>query len=130
MLKANPYRNAELDTASPEDSVALLYDGARRFIDQGIIALQKSDYEETNKQISKAQRILTELAAALNFDAGPIAQDLLRLYDYWFWRLGQGVIHKDPEMFREVSAVLADMRDAWAQAARQVRAERGLRAHG
>lgn len=130
MEKANQYRNYELDTASPEDSVALLYDGARRFVDRALVALEKSDYEQVNHNVSKAQRILSELAAALNFEAGSMAQDLFRLYEYWIWRLRQGLIHKDPACFREVSGVLADMREAWAEAARQVRTQRGLRAHG
>lgn len=124
------YRNYQLDTAGLEDSIPLLYDGARRFVDQAQVALEAGDYFQVSQNTGKAQRILSELAASLNMDAGGIAANLYQLYDYWVWRLGQGLIQKNPDAFREVSAALGDMRDAWADAARQVRAQRSLRAHG
>lgn len=126
----NQYRNYQLDTSGPEDSVALIYDGTRRFVDQALLALQAKDYAQVSHYVGKAQQILGELAANLNHDA-EISKNLAQLYEYWTWRLGQGLIKQDPEAFKEVSAVLADMRDAWADAARQVRVQRAaLRAHG
>lgn len=119
------YRTYQATTVAPEDRVALLYDGTRRFVDQALRALEREDYEEVSRQVGKAQRILEELSAALNFDAGQLAENLFLLYDYWSWRLGQGLIHKDPAAFREVSAALDDMHGAWVEAAKAVRAQRG-----
>lgn len=119
------YRIYQAETVPPEDRVALLYDGTRRFVDRALRALEREDYEEVSRNVGKAQRILEELSAALNFEAGQIAENLFLLYDYWSWRLGQGLIHKDPSAFREVSAALADMHEAWVEAAKAVRAQRG-----
>lgn len=127
----NQYRRAEVETASPEEAIVLLYDGARRFIDQALKALEEGDYATVSRYTGKAQAIFTELTCALNLEAGPIAGNLAQLYDYWNWRLGQGMMHKDPEAFREISAVVGDLREAWAEAVRQVRAQRGaLAQHG
>jgi flagellar protein FliS len=127
----NQYQKNQVETASPEDLVVMLYDGARRFTDQALAALQQERYQDVSLYTGKAQRILAELQATLNFEAGgEIAHNLNRLYDYWIWRLSQGILKKDQDAFREVSATLADMRDAWAEAAKQVRAQRGMRSFG
>jgi len=126
----NQYRTYQVDTANREDFVALLYDGARRFTDQALAALQSGRPGEVNLYTGKAQRIFAELTASLNYDAGEISANLAKLYDYWSWRLGQGLIHKDSEAFREVSATLLDLHGAWVEAARQVRAARGARSGG
>lgn len=126
----NQYKAYQAETASPEEVVVLLYDGARRFTDQALVALEEGNFAEVSLNVGKAQRIFTELSNSLNFSAGDIAGNLWKLYDYWSWRLSQGLLKKDAEAFREVSAVLVDMHGAWAEAARQVRAQRGARALG
>lgn len=121
----NQYRSIQAETVAPEDRVALLYDGARRFVDQAAQALHEQDYEQVSHFVGKAQRILEELSGALNFDAGQMAENLFALYEYWAWRLSQGVIKKDDAAFAEVSAALMDMHGAWLEVAKQVRAQRG-----
>lgn len=126
----NQYRSYQVETVSPEDQIVLLYEGARRFIDRAVAALETQDYGEVSTNVGKAQQILAELSGALNFEAGEIAENLYRLYDYWSWRLSQGLIKKDAGALREVSAAVADMTEAWAEAARQVRAQRSVRTIG
>lgn len=123
----NQYRSIQADTVPPEDRVALLYDGARRFVDQAMQALQAENHSEVSNYVGKAQRILEELSGALNFEAGEMAENLFLLYEYWTWRLGQGVVKQEPEAFKEVSAALMDMHGAWVEAAKQIRAQRGAR---
>jgi flagellar secretion chaperone FliS len=125
MYGLQQYRGYQAETAGPEEQVALLYDGARRFTDKALAALEKADFEQVSHYTVKAQRILEELSAALNFEAGEVSGNLFKLYDWWLRRLSHALIHKDASAFQEVSAALSDMQEAWAQAARQVRAERG-----
>jgi flagellar protein FliS len=126
----NPYRKLQQEATTPEDSVALVYDGARLLVDQALAALEAKNYEAMSLHTGKAQMVFSELTASLNFDAGEIAKNLSQLYEYWGWRLSQGLIHKDPAPFREVSQVLSEMRDAWADAARQMRMQRAVRVGG
>lgn len=126
----NQYRSYQVQTSAPEDQIALLYDGARRFVDQAAAAVEAQDYPLVSEKVGKAQRIFTELTAMLNFEAGEVADNLARLYEYWNWRLTQGLIHKDVEAFREVSATVADLGAAWAEAAKAVRAQRSGQALG
>ncbi len=126
----NQYKTYQVQTTAPEDQVALLYEGAQRFIDKAALALQAGKYDEVSAYVGRAQQIFTELRTALNPEAGEIARNLDRLYDYWTWRLSQGLIKKDIEAFREVSGTVGDMAATWKEAARQVRAQRGARASG
>jgi len=127
----NQYKSLQVATASREDLVPMLYDGARRFTDLAKLALQARQYEQVAVNVGKAQRILTELSLGLNFEAGgDLARNLEKLYEYWSWRLGQGLVNRDAECFEEVSTVLSDMHGAWVEAAKQVRASRSSVAHG
>jgi flagellar protein FliS len=127
----NQYRTYQAETAGPEERVVLLYDGARRFTDQALQGLHTANYEAVGLYTGKAQRILEELLTSLNFEAGgEIAANLARLYDYWIWRLSQGLLHKEEAAFAEVSAALLEMHAAWAEAARKVRTDRGARSVG
>lgn len=124
MRSLQQYQSYQVETASREEGVVMCYDGARRFTDLALAALEGEDYAGVSLNTGKAQRLLEELQGCLDMEASPISKDLWRLYDYWIWRLGQGLLKKDPAAFREVSAVLGEMREAWAEAARQVRAGR------
>ncbi|HWI63605.1 MAG TPA: flagellar export chaperone FliS [Symbiobacteriaceae bacterium] len=127
----NQYKSLQVATSSREDLVAMLYDGARRFTDLARVALQAKQYEQVAVNVGKAQRILTELSVTLNFEVGgEMARNLEKLYEYWSWRLGQGLMHKDGKCFDEVSAVLSDMHEVWVEAAKQVKASRAAVAHG
>lgn len=126
----NQYKTYQVNTATPGEQIVILYEGAQRFIEKAARALEAQDYAAVSLNVGKAQQIFAELAASLNFDAGDIAHNLNRLYDYWSWRLGQGLIHKDLEAFREVSAMVGDMAAAWAEAVKQALTQRGVRVSG
>lgn len=124
MNQVQQYQTYQVQTASPGEQVALLYEGARRFTDLAQKGLENGRLDEVSLYTGKAQRILEELAACLNPEAGEVAQHLDQLYDYWCWRLGQGLIKRDGAAYREVSAVLGEMAEAWREAARSLKAQR------
>lgn len=124
------YKAYQVETMPPEQQVVALYEGARRFIDRAALALEQGDLPEVSVNVGKAQQIFAELSASLNFEAGEIARNLERLYEYWSWRLSQGLMKKDVQAFREVSATVGDLAEAWSEAARQVRAQRGAAHRG
>lgn len=121
----NQYRSYQVESASPEDLIILLYDGARRFVDKALVGLEHEDYAAVSLFAGKAQRILEELMVTLDTEnGGEIAQNLSSLYEYWIWRLSEGLMKKEAQAFREVSAALTDMNEAWQEAAKQVKALR------
>jgi flagellar secretion chaperone FliS len=124
------YRSYQTETVGPEEQVALLYGGTVRFVDQALANLEAGNLEAASRYTGRAQEILGELSASLDLTVGEVAQNLFRLYDYWIWRLSQGLMQRDATAYREVSTALADMQEGWAQAARSVRTQRAVASGG
>lgn len=117
------YRQTQVQTAPPEQLVLMLYDGAIRFLEQARTLMQAG--REAGDQLGRAQDILIELMGALNLQAGPIAENLFRLYEYYLARLVKAYAARDASLVLEVIQHLRELREAWAAAAVQYRAEQG-----
>lgn len=126
-MNANPlaaYRETRVKTASPGQLVVMLYDEALKQCDIAIELSGDSEkprpnnIERINAALGKAQDIVTELMASLDFDAGgEIAQNLFSLY-VWFGReLLEANITKDTVRVKSVRSMLAELRVAWAEVA-------------
>ena len=98
-MKANPYqqyKNMQIQTASQERLLIMLYEGAIKFINQGKLAFQDGKYDIGNECIKRAQDIVSELMSSLNFESGEVANNLFVLYEYIYHRLVQANIKKIP----------------------------------
>lgn len=123
---ANPYQQylkTRVETAGPEQLLIMLFDGAIRFLGgaEASIKAESPSFEEFERQIGRARDILTELMNTLNFEAGEIAHNLWRIYEYCSFRLVQAGLRRDPEPVQEVRTILSGLRDSFAQAARNAR---------
>ena len=119
MLAQNPYaryRQIETETADGLDLVIMLYRGAIRMLGQAEDGIQEGATTEVHNWLVRVQDIVNELSLTLNLDAGEVAVNLRRLYDYMLERLVEANILKDLEPVREVKALLTDLLDAWLDA--------------
>lgn len=108
------YQQASVQTASPGQLIIMLYDGAIRFIRQSIEGIENRKYEQANNNLIKAQAIIHELVASLNFDY-PISKDLVRIYEYMLHQLIQSNVKKDTKPALEVMKHLEDLKESWQQ---------------
>jgi flagellar protein FliS len=111
---ASVYKNNRVLTASPAELTLMLYEGAIKFCNVAIMALEKNDIIKANKNIIKAERIISELRATLDFQYQPAAQFEL-VYDYIFRRLVDGNIKKDKDIIEEALGYIREMRDTWKE---------------
>ena len=112
---AEAYRQQRILNAPPEHLTLMLYNGCLKFIDDGIEALGKKDYESANNLFQRAQRIISEFRLTLNFDY-EISHQLLPLYNYIYDRLVEGNIKSDLAQIEEAKGIITELRDAWVQA--------------
>ena len=118
---ARTYRANAVLTASPGQLVLMLYDGALKALGLAQLAFleeapEPRRIENINRNLLKAQAIITELQSGLNLDAGgEFAQTMNRLYDYHNSRLFEANLRKDVAPIIEVERLLRELRDAWAQ---------------
>lgn len=111
---AKAYGNNKVLTASPAELTLMLYEGAVKFANIAVAALEKKDYETTNINIQKCRNIVVELTTTLNMKY-PVAQDFKRLYDYIFALLVEANMKKDLELLNRALDELRDIRDIWKE---------------
>jgi len=115
-MVSNPYKTylkQEIEGATKGKLVLLLYDGAIKFLKISVKHLSENKLNEAHTNIIKAENILFELMSTLNMDAGEIADNLLRLYDYMIWQLVQANKDKDEQKVKPVIELLSTLREAW-----------------
>jgi len=108
------YRDSSVMTASPEQLVVMLYDGAVRFLRQAEHALGEGAFEHAHHKLGRGEAIIDELLATLNLDAGEIAERLQAIYVFCKRCLMEARLRRDPQKIAQVVVLLSDLREAWA----------------
>jgi len=111
------YANNKINTATPAELTLMLYDGAVKFCNIAVVALESKDYATTNINIQKARNIIVELMTTLNHKY-PVAEDFKRMYDYIFNLLLQANLNKDMELLQRALEEIRGMRDVWKEVMR------------
>lgn len=114
---AAAYQDSKILTASPAELTLMLYEGAIKFGNLAIMAIEKNQLDKANINIIKAERIITELRTSLKFEY-PIAKDFELVYDYIYRRLLDANIKKDKEILEEALQYIREMRDTWKEVMR------------
>ena len=109
----NAYRESAVLTATPEQLVVMLYDGARRFLYQAAVAMRNEDVQTAHVKLRRAEAIISHLRNTLDLDQGDIAARLQSIYLFCNRHLNQARIQRDPVKIEEVSSLLGELREAW-----------------
>jgi flagellar secretion chaperone FliS len=117
------YRKGAVMAATPGQLVVMLYDGARRFLRQAVIAMQEGEVERAHTTLRYGERIISHLDGTLDDEQGELPQRLHTFYAFCLSHLNAARMSQDPAKVEEVSELLGEMREAWSQAAAEV--ERG-----
>ena len=104
-------------TASQGKLIVLLYEGAVRFLDAALVALDKKEFEKVNSSLLRAQDIITELALSINFDAGELASNIYSLYMFFNNQLLDANIKKESKNIKEVKEMMQSLLEAWREIA-------------
>lgn len=121
MPAPNPYEQYQRNkilTASPAEVTLMLYEGAIKFCNMAIMAIENKEVEKAHVNIKKAQRIIEEFRNTLDRKY-PVAEDFDRIYVYLLRQLLQANIKKDPEILKEVNEHLRMLRDTWKEVMKQ-----------
>lgn len=121
---AEAYKRQQVMTATPEALTLMLYNGCLRFMTEGREAIEKKDYEQANTSLQKAQNIISEFRITLKMEYD-IAKQLLPLYNYVYDRLVEANLKSDVTKIDEAKGIITELRDAWAQAMKKARQEKG-----
>lgn len=112
------YNNSKILTASPAELTLMLYEGAIKFCNIAIVAIEHKEIEKAHNNIMKTQRIIEEFQITLNHDY-PVAKDFDVVYTYLLKRLMMANMRKDKDILEEVLGHLRTMRDTWKEVMRR-----------
>lgn len=121
----NEYKKNQVETATPEQILILLYDGAIQYLNKAKIAIEQEDDETLHTNIFACEKIIIEFMNTLDMEkGGEVAQNLYRLYEYFYRTLVSAGISKSVEKIDEVLRHLKNLRDTWQKAIVIAKAER------
>jgi flagellar secretion chaperone FliS len=118
MNPLNAYKETKIRTASQGQLIVMIYDEAIKQIDLATAAMEADTrkLDAIHNAIVKAQDLITELAASLDFDrGGDIAKSLFSLYMFFRGQLLEANVKKKSETLVSVRSMLAELREAWVQ---------------
>lgn len=111
------YKNSKILTASPAELTLMLYEGAIKFCNIAITAVEQKDIQKAHTNIIKIQKIIEHFRVTLDMRY-PVAQDFDRVYVYLEQRLVEANVKKDAEILGEILEHLHSMRDTWKEVMR------------
>jgi len=118
------YLKTQVLTASREQLLLMLYDGAIRFSTQAKEKMAERDCVGTHELLVRAQRVVVELMSALNPDVDAVlCQRLSALYSFVYVRLVKANVERSPKLVDEGLEVLTKLRDTWAEAVVKLKEE-------
>ena len=118
------YQKASIETASREQILIMLYDGAIQFLNKAKVAMQNNDIENQNNNLIAAQKIIQEFIDSLDREVAPqLAENLTSLYEYFIRRLIHANIKRQIEPIDEVLKYLKSLKATWEKAIALAQAE-------
>ena len=112
------YQRNKILTASPAELTLMLYEGAIKFCNVAIMAIEQKDMEKAHTNIMKTQRIIEEFRNTLDRKY-PVSEDFDKIYVYVLKRLFEANVDKDKEILEEVNTHLRSLRDTWKEVMRR-----------
>ena len=123
MASHNPYAqytNNRINTVSGEELTLMLYEGALKFTNQAIIAIENKNYEKANELILRVEDIIREFQITLDHDY-EISKYFDSMYEYIYRLLIDANVGKDAVILNEVKEYLREFRDSWKEAMKIVK---------
>jgi flagellar protein FliS len=110
----NSYKTSKTTTASREDLIVLLYEGAVRFLERSIQEHDSGNLPAHKESLRRGLAIISELQNTLDFQqGGEIAVQLFELYGYMLDRLTHANMTRDMDYLRDVITQLNILLEGW-----------------
>ena len=124
MYKANPYnayKQNSVNTASKEQLLLMLLDGAVKYTKIARLAIIDKNMERAHKELTRVQDIFLELMITIDKDSSKYMQDLYNVYEFIKNELVQANIKKDIKIIDNVLPLIEDIRDMWYEVDRKIK---------
>lgn len=121
--KQDAYMNNAIMTASKEELTLMLYNGAIKFCNKSIAAIQSKNVSDAHYYNMRVQAIIHEFQITLRPEY-EVSKNFSVMYEYILRRLVEGNMKKDVEILEEVNELLRELRDTWKEAMKIAKTQR------
>ena len=118
------YKKNQVMTVSSDRLLLMLCDGLVRFIRNAETAMENGKIDETNKNLIKAQDILSELMVSLDRNAGDFADNLFEIYEFLYHRLVEINVQKDLAGLHQTLEMALHLQEMWNEVVKAAGAEK------
>lgn len=101
-------------TASPGELTLMLYEGAIKFCNFAINAIERKEIEKAHNNIIRVQDIIFYLKDTLDTKY-EVSKEFLKIYEYLEYHLIQANIKKSIDELNEVSKQLHILKETWGK---------------
>ena len=116
------YKQASVMTASKEQILLMLYEGAIKFTKIAILAMEEKRIAERGSNILRAYDIIMELHTTLDHKVGgDLAKQLENLYLFMMDQYTKANIKSDVEPLKSNIKILENLYDGWKQAIEKIK---------
>lgn len=120
----NKYKKTSILSASREQILLMLYEGAIKYTKLAIQAVEQKKIADRGHNIIRAFDIIVELNATLDHKVGgELASQLEQLYMFMMDQYTQANIKGDPEPLRANVKILENLYEGWKQAINKIKKE-------
>lgn len=120
--KVGAYQKTSIQTASKEELILMLYNGAIKYTHNAIDFLDQKNVAEASKNICRAQAIVVELLNSLNFEiGGEIAKNLEYLYSVMVDNLTVSNFEHTVEPLKLNLQIMERLKNAWEGVLQQIK---------
>lgn len=109
------YKQNSVTTATKEELTLMLYEGALKFCNRAITAIESNDTMGAHNAITRVQDIIREFQITLNRKY-EVSKNFDVMYEYIHRRLIEANIRKDKDILLEMRDLLRQFRDLWKEA--------------
>jgi flagellar protein FliS len=128
---ATRYYETSVTTASPEQLVVMLYEGAIKYLRQSIAAIEEKNLVGKRQSIDRAVAIVQHLQGTLDMQrGGEISVELDKLYTYMIRGIVNGSVKLQTAPLEEVVKLLTTLLEGWEVVAKERRRERSAPTQG
>lgn len=113
--KSYKYLNTQVQTASKEQLLILLFDGAIRFCENARRNIDEKDYELSYVELVRSQRIVMELLSAMDRHAmdPEVYKNLCGLYTFVYRELVEANMARESDHIDSALKILRHLRETW-----------------
>jgi flagellar protein FliS len=111
------YKSNQIVTADPGTILLLLYQGAIDALKRAVVFMEAGNMADKGRQILKANDIISEFIASLDFEiGGELAQNLEGLYRFMLEQILLANVQNDPKRIATVVSLLTTLKSGWEEA--------------